>query len=168
MKIMATNPPGKFRILVDANVLFAGTLWPRFPYEVLQHAVSGDYQLLLSPRIITEARVAITRVAPSATRRFADLLLATRFEVVQTPVDEEIAAHPNLVRDLKDIHVALAAINANADYLVTQDKDLTEASEPIHQYVSVLLPGTFLRQHMGWTSEALEAIRHRTWDDLAT
>jgi predicted nucleic acid-binding protein len=52
---MATNPPDKLRVMVDANVLFAGTLWPRFPYEVLRHAVLGDYQLVLSSRIIDEA-----------------------------------------------------------------------------------------------------------------
>lgn len=31
----------------------------------------------------------------------------------------------------------------------------------------VLLAGTFLREVMGWTSEELEAIRHRTWDEVS-
>lgn len=38
--------------MVDANVLVSALGWPRFPDEVIQHAVKDDYQLVLSPRII--------------------------------------------------------------------------------------------------------------------
>jgi predicted nucleic acid-binding protein len=83
-----------------------------------------------------------------------------------TPTDEEITRHEQLVRDAKDIHVALAAIDAKVDYLISQDKDLTDPNEPIHQYLKVLLPGKFLRDYLGWTSDELETIRHRNWEDL--
>jgi predicted nucleic acid-binding protein len=69
-------------------------------------------------------------------------------------------------RDPKDVHVALAAINAKVDLLVSLDKDLTAPDEPVHQFVKIILPTVFLRQYMSWTSEALEVIRHRTWKDL--
>lgn len=36
------------RVAVDTNVLIAGFGWPRWPYEVIQHAIVGDYQLVLS------------------------------------------------------------------------------------------------------------------------
>lgn len=49
--------------MLDANVLFAASTWPQFPYEVLQHAVAGDYILVLTPRIIAEAREAILEIA---------------------------------------------------------------------------------------------------------
>ena len=42
--------------MLDANVLIAGTIWPRWPYEVLQHARQGDFQLVLSPLLIDQAR----------------------------------------------------------------------------------------------------------------
>jgi predicted nucleic acid-binding protein len=70
------------------------------------------------------------------------------------------------VRDPKDIHVALAAISAKVDFLVSSDKDFTDPDQPIRQKINILLPGAFLRVHMGWTSERLEAIRTRTWKDL--
>ena len=163
---MANETPSKLRVMVDANVLFAGIVWPRFPYEVLRHAVMGDYQLLLSATIIEEARTAIMRVAPETASRFSDVLAATQYQAVPAPTKAEITANSQLVRDSKDIHVALAAINTAADYLISQDKDLTEPTEPIHQRLKVLLPGTFLRHYMGWSSEALEAIRTRNWEDL--
>jgi putative PIN family toxin of toxin-antitoxin system len=167
---MAKNPPDRLRVMVDANVLVAGSAWPRFPYEVLQHAVSSDYQLVLSSRILQEARATLAEIASGQVAQLEDILAASQFEEVPTPTDEEIAAHPRLVRDPKDIHVALAAINANVDYLVSQDKDFTaqdETTAELRQRLNILLPAAFLRQHMRWTSEALEAIRKRTWTDLA-
>lgn len=36
----------------------------------------------------------------------------------------------------------------------------------LRQKLTVLLSGTFLREVMGWSSERLESIRHRSWKDL--
>jgi predicted nucleic acid-binding protein len=166
---MARNPLNKLRVMVDANVLVAGSAWPRFPYEVLQHAASTDYQLVLSPQIIQEARLSLAVIAPARLAQLEDILASSQYEEVPTPTDEDITAHAGLVRDPKDIHVALAAINAQVDYLISQDRDLTdqdETTDRLRQRLTILLPATFLRQHMGWTSEALEAIRKRVWKDL--
>ena len=84
-----------------------------------------------------------------------------------SPSQEEVALHRGLVRDSQDIPVALSAIQAQVDYLITQDKDFTDPNELLHQQLKLILPGTFLREHMGWTSEQLESIRSRTWKDIA-
>jgi len=155
--------------MVDANVLVAGSGWPRFSYEVLRHAASGDFTLVLSRHIIEEARVHILRLIPEALDQFEVVLRESGYEETATLMPEEIAAHADLVRDPKDIPVALAAISARVDCLVTQDKDFTDRgadTEELHRRLNILLPGTFLREHMGWSSEALEAIRYRTWQDL--
>jgi len=55
------------------------------------------------------------------------------------------------------------------DYLVSEDKDLTtvdETTKVLRRSVQPLLSGTFLRQVMSWSSEELEAVRHRTWDEM--
>ncbi len=163
---MATNETSNLRVMVDANVLFAGVGWPRFLYEVLQHAVSGDYQLVLSSFVINEARRHILRLFPRVIEQFDTILAASNYEEVPTPSKDELTAHAGLVRDTQDIPVALAAINAQVDCFITQDKDFTDPGEPIHQHLTILLPGTFLREHMGWTSDQLEAIRKRNWGDL--
>jgi predicted nucleic acid-binding protein len=163
---MATTRTVNLRVMVDANVLVAGVGWPRFPHEVLQHAISGDYQLVLSPFVIAEARKHILRLFPQVMDYFDAILVATNYEEVPTPSKADLTAQTGLVRDQNDVPVALAAINAGVDYLVSSDKDLTDPGESIHEHVNVLLPGAFLRQHMGWTSDQLEAIRQRNWDDL--
>ena len=65
--------------------------------------------------------------------------------------------------------VALAAIVAKADYLISEDKDFTvqdESTAELRKQIKVILSGTFLREVMGWTSEELEAIRHRRWSEI--
>jgi len=161
---MAINEPNKLRVLVDANVLFAGVIWRRWPYEVLRHAANGDFKLVLSLRIIEEARTALADLRPDTAEDLEQVLKETEYEEVATPSVEEETAQASLSRDPKDVHVALAALNAKVDCLVSYDKDLTE-SEPLKAQVVVLLPPVFLRDHMGWTSEQLEAIRHRTTTD---
>jgi predicted nucleic acid-binding protein len=67
---MVAIKSSKLRVMVDANILIAGTGWPRFPYEVLKHAVQGDFILVLSPLVIEEARLHIKRLIPDMLERF--------------------------------------------------------------------------------------------------
>ncbi len=161
----------EFRVLIDANVLVAGTIWPRWPYEVVQHAVKGHYRLVLTARIIQEAAETIAQIEPDFLDIFIETLHMSDYEEMPTPSDAELSARINLIRDPKDVHVALAAMNARVDCLVTNDKDLTEryeANQALHDRVEVVLPPVFLRDYMGWSSQQLEQIRARNWLDIGT
>jgi hypothetical protein len=63
--------------MVDANLLVAGTGWPRFPYEVLQHAARGDYQLVVCTYVLEETRHHIRRIVPERLEQFETVLAAT-------------------------------------------------------------------------------------------
>ena len=107
---------------------------------------------------------------PEYLERFEEFLSQANFELVPDPTPEEVAQHKGLVRDESDIPIALAAINASVDYLVSEDKDFTacnETSAKLHEQLRVLLSGTFLRQMMGWISKELEEIRHREWSEFS-
>lgn len=163
------NPNDRPRIFTDANILFAGSSFPRWSYEVLQHALAGDYTLVLCPLVIDSARRHLQRRFPEHVQRFEIFLEKAEYETIADPTPEEIDANTNLVRDLSDVGVALAAIAAKVDYLVSEDKDLTskdETTAELRLRIKVLIAGTFLREVMGWSSEQLESIRYRTWDDL--
>lgn len=162
---MATRP--KLRAMVDANVLVAGTGWPRFPNAVLRHALFDDFRLVLTQYVVDEARRHINRLFPELLAWFEQFLLDCDYELVPDPDQAAREANKNLVRDINDVPVALAAINAQVDFLITQDRDFTdedESTEAVRQLLNIILPGTFLRERMGWTSEALEAIRNRSWE----
>jgi len=155
--------------MVDANVLFAGILWPRWPYEVLQHGLRGDFKLVLTPFVIEQVRRTVSTRFTSELTQFEAFLSQLDFEEAPDPSDADVEQHLGLVRDPTDGPVAWAAINARVDYLVSEDKDLTSSDETtakLRERLKVLLSGTFLRQVMGWTSADLEQVRGRTWQAL--
>lgn len=159
-----------FRVAVDANVLIAGLGWPRWPHEVLRHAVRGDFTLVLSPIVIEEARNRIQKSFPDLQEDFETLLEIIQYESAPIPTKEELAANQDLVRQEKDIPVALSIAAAGVDYFVTYDRDFTnvdETTEKVHQAIpGIILPPVFLRDVLGWTSEELESIGDRDWDDF--
>jgi predicted nucleic acid-binding protein len=163
------NDRDKLRVFVDANILVSGNVWPRWPYEVLQHALRGDYQLVLNSYVIEEARRTLLARFPKEIGQFDAFLAACNYETVAVPTAEAVRAHAALVRDIKDVPVALAAIESGVDCLVSEDKDLTaqdESTVELRQRLSIYLSGTFLRKIMGWSTEQLEVVRGRKWQDL--
>lgn len=163
------TPRPSLRVMVDANILIAGSVWPIWPHEILKHAIAADFQLVLSPYIISQARKRLESSFPDNAWRLEQILTLVDFEAVDDPGEKEIKEATNLVRDPTDISVALAAINAGVDYLVSEDKDLTaknKTTEKLRQQVRVLISGTFLRQVMGWSNDDLEEVKGRLWEDM--
>ena len=157
------------RVMVDTSVLLSGIVWPRWPYEVLQHSLRGDFQLVLSQIIIREARRIFREKFPTYAQDFEDFLSEYVYEEAPSPSTDEVRANQDLMRDITDVPIALSAIKADVDYFVSEDKDFTardETTARLHEQLNVLLSGTFLREVMGWTSEELEVIRGRKWSDL--
>jgi predicted nucleic acid-binding protein len=159
------------RVAVDTNVLLSGILWPRWPYEVLQHAARGEIELVLPEAVIVEARSHIEQDFPEFKDHFESWLAQTKYEMAPSPEPEQEAAAVGLVRQPEDIRVALSVIAASVDYFVTYDRDFTDhapSTVRVHAAIpGIMLPPVFLRDVMGWTSEQLETIRRRTRADLA-
>lgn len=165
---MARTRPD-LRVMVDANVLIAGVVWPRWPYEVMRHAVQGDFQLLLSPYVIAQAKRRIAARFPDYVVAFNAFLDSSGYEPIGDPSKKQLDENRNLCRDPTDVPIALAAINAGAGCLVSEDKDLTtrdKTTTELRKRLTVYLSGTFLREVLGWSSEELERVRGRRWEDL--
>ena len=163
------TPRPEVRVLLDANVLLSAVVFPRWPWEILRHAVRGDFQLVLCPYVIRQARRRIAQRFPEFLAAFDEFLIRCPYELAPDPSPEDVQNHAGLVRDVTDVPVALVAIRAGVDYLVSEDKDLTEVDETtveLRRYIHPLISGTFLRQVMGWSHEELEAVRGRTWDEV--
>ena len=159
----------KLRVFLDANILIRGVTLPRFPYEVLRHAAKGDFIPVFSPIVLDSARLYVRELFPDQQEALEVLLALLDYELVPDPPPEEVAAHASLMRDPKDIPIALAAIRANVDYLVSTDRDFTDVDETTAELRKHLRPirvGSFLREVMGWTSEGLSSIERRRWSDL--
>ena len=157
------------RVFLDANVWIRGLTFPRFPYEVLRHAARNEIKAIVSPLVLDSVHLYIREKFPEHQAALSALLELLDLEVVPDPPAERVAAHMDLVRDPKDVPVALSAIEAHGQYLVSTDKDLTDVDETTVELRRHLTPravGTFLHEVMGWSHEALAAIERRRWSDL--
>jgi hypothetical protein len=155
--------------MLDATVLVAGIGWPRWSYEVLRHAVRGDFQAVLSPLVVEQSRRHLAKIAPGRLSEFDQWLTLCGAELVPEPTQKEVEANSKLVRQAQDVPVALAGIAAQVDYFVSEDKDFTDedaTTAAVRRRLRVMRPVIFLREVMGWTSDELEEVRERTWLNL--
>lgn len=152
--------------MLDATVLFAGTRWPRWSYEVLRHAMRGDIQLVLSPLVIEQAKRNLVEKFPEYAESFEAWLGLVSFEEVADPTGTAILENLTLMRDPKDVPIALSAIQAEVFCLVSEDKDFTAedaSTAELHKRLKVMRPVIFLREVMGWSREELENVHSRDW-----
>jgi predicted nucleic acid-binding protein len=157
------------RVFLDANVLIRGVTFPRFPYEVLRHAARKEIAAIVSPLVLDSARLYVKERFPDHQEALEALLELLDLELAPDPPPEEVAANAGLVRDPKDVPVALAAIGARAEYLVSTDRDFTDVDETtmeLHRQLNPISVGAFLHEVMGWSHESLSAIERRRWSDL--
>ena len=165
----ATRP---LRVMLDTTVLVAGSGWPRWPRAVLLAALNGAFEVVLCPCLLEEARrVVAKRFSPEHLARLDEWLDETRYLLAADATPAELARHAGLVRDAADLPIIIAALNAGVDYLVSEDKDLTDCNviaDHRERHLAVLLSGTFLKEVIGWSSDALEQVRGRTWADMET
>ena len=131
------------RILIDTNVLISAALFPgSVPYQAYVKAVSYPNHGLLCEQNIEELTRIFRKKFPAkeeALERFlADALPALeviRIPTARTPLERKI-------RDPNDRSILRAAVAAEADILLTGDKDFLESGvvRP-----SILTPAEFLK-----------------------
>ena len=90
------DQPKKPRAMTDANVLLSGNAFPRWPYEVLQHALDDDYQLVLCPLIIKQAREHMHERFPQHLPRLEKFLREVGYELIPDPTQEKLMPTKNL------------------------------------------------------------------------
>ena len=159
----------QLRVFLDANVFIRGITFPRFPYEVLRHAANGDFVAVTSSLVLDSVRLYVSTLFPDYWETFEVLLAVLPYELVPDPSPEAVKLHADLVRDHKDVPVALAAIQSGVDYLVSTDQDFTDvdnSTAELRKHLEPIRVGSFLHGVLGWTTEQLAAIERRHWSDL--
>ena len=156
----------RLRVALDANVLIAGIRLPRWPHEVIRAAIGGHFDLVLPRQVIDEAR----RHLNTARLEALEFVLSQSIhEEVSMPSPDLVDRNSDLVRSRKDVPIALALLAGETDIFVTNDRDFTEPDATAQRFrgrAPVMLPAVFLREVCAWSSDDLEAIRNRTWEDM--
>jgi putative PIN family toxin of toxin-antitoxin system len=115
------------RVVVDTNVVVSAILRDRLPEKVLLLIIGHpDFEWVASPEILTEYREVLRRpkfgLPAEILSRWEERFRAAIAEwPVEVPVD--------FPRDLKDARFLACALAAEADFLVTGDRDFTEARQ---------------------------------------
>lgn len=157
----------RLRVALDANVLIAGIRLPRWPHEVMRASLGDFFDLVLPAQVIVEAGRHL--IAPAQTEALRFFLDSSPYQELPMPSPVEVRRNLDLVRSEKDVPIAVALLHGEVDTFVSSDRDFTDPTATAERFrtrLRVMLPAVFLRDVLGWSSEALEAIRTRTWADL--
>lgn len=129
-------------IFIDTNVLVAAALFPNgVSARAYRKAVSDPNCGIISDYVVSELNEVFQRKFPNRIPELNSFLVAalTTLRLVSAP-DEEPSDMPEL-RDSKDLPVLRSALAADADILLTGDKDFTEAGI---SHPQIITPADFL------------------------
>ncbi len=124
------------KVIIDTNILVSAALKDRQPEDVvLEVACNQDYQWIVSTEIFSEYEEVLNRrrLNINVERRERFLSLVKNLTILI-----EVDVSLDFPRDRKDAKFLACAVASQADYLITGDKDFSEAQKLINsQIVSV-------------------------------
>jgi len=115
------------RVVVDTNVLISAVFRDRLPEDVIMFLVgSPDIDWIATDKIVQEYREVLRRKKFGLTETVIQKWEKMLEEVILIVPDSIIIAFP---RDQKDAIFISCALSADADFLITGDKDFSEAKK---------------------------------------
>jgi putative PIN family toxin of toxin-antitoxin system len=114
------------KLVVDSNVLISGLLWHGPPHRLIEQARAGKTSFFSSPALLAELADVLTR------ERFSKALASSRSEIEQilgevqslVVLVRSVALPSPVCRDPDDDELLAAALAAQADLIVSGDRDL--------------------------------------------
>ena len=126
------------RAVIDTNVFLSALFWGGIPLKVIKLAFSGKITGITSLAIINELEEKLLKkfeYPKDQTSQYLEIILAV-FLVVKPK------QKVNVVEDPKDNKIIEAAIEANAQYIITGDKHLLKIKK--YQNIKIVTPREFL------------------------
>jgi uncharacterized protein len=127
------------RAVLDTNTIVSGVGWGGPPGAVLDAALDGRYELITSPALLAELHRVLSYPKLQTVVGDADELikLLALAEIVVTPKETV-----TISRDPDDDRLIEAALEADADVIVSGDQDLFTLGRIGH--IQILTPRQFL------------------------
>jgi uncharacterized protein len=138
------------RAVLDTNVIVSGLGWRGAPAAILDAVTDGELVLVTSAPLLAELRRVLEypRLAKviQGGAQLADLVAASGVVVAPNRV-------LTVVSDDDDNRVLEAAIEGDADYIVSGDTDLLDLDS--FQGIPIITPAEFAATVLGWGSGEL-------------
>ena len=130
------------KIVLDTNILLSSIFGSGAPCRLVQEALNKNFDIITSKSILNEVR----KVLQDPEEKFQlseqetdDIIAGILIFAKVVPLKTEIA----MVRDPKDNHVISCAIDGQAEYIITRDKDLLSLIS--YKEIKIILPEEFLK-----------------------
>ena len=112
-------------VVIDTGIVVSAAFRDRTPEEIILFIVGNeDFEWIVSPEISTEYNEVLSRkkfdLPPQVLKRWCDI-----FDVCTTTIEPNIKI--DFPQDQKDTMFLECALTAEADYLITGDKDFEDA-----------------------------------------
>lgn len=120
------------RILVDSNILISAALNAKgTPYKAFLKAVTHPNKGIICDQNIEELRRIFNRKFPDKINSLEHFLAIALLAMEVVPTPKDAVEEECKIRDVADRPILRAAINAQADILLTGDKDFLESDVQI-------------------------------------
>jgi len=115
----------KLRVFLDTNVLLSSMVFAGNERKLLEAAIDGKLELVLSGDVIDEANEVLGRKFPKQVVLFPLFLRMVKHEEISKRAYKgSEKRYAKLVGDKADVPILAAAAVSRADYLITGDKGL--------------------------------------------
>lgn len=144
---MTTGKPGKPRIFIDSDVLFAGSASPSehsAALVILRMAEITLIDAVVSEQVVVETERNLSAKMPGALPAFR-LIVSRCVTVVTAPSATKLTAYTGLA-DAKDLPILIAAVESKCPWLVTFNIRHFQSGHPA---VLVMNPGELLLRVRG-------------------
>jgi predicted nucleic acid-binding protein len=110
-------------LFFDSSALFAGVVSASGASRaLLLLAEAGQVSIVISEQVVAETERAIARKIPRALPNYREALRATGLGIVRNPSPKELEAHENIISHQADVPIVVAAMQVQADYVVTLNR----------------------------------------------
>jgi len=134
------------RVVLDTNVLLSGIAYPgSIPGKIMAAWRHGSVEVLLSTFILDELRRVLPRLANRHGLSAAEVDDLIDILSIQAELVDPVLPDESELRDVNDLPVLGSLLAAQADYLVTGDKDLLALAERF----PIVTPAQFWALHGG-------------------
>ncbi len=138
-------------LFFDASVLVAAAHSSEGGSALLLEACrAGGFRAQTTFVILFEALHALRGFPQESLRRFYRLLMEVNWELLAVPPRETLDQYRRCI-DAKDVHVLAAAVEGEAEFLLTLDRrHILAAAERVRKAnmpIVILRPGDFIRQY---------------------
>lgn len=136
---MAAQLPPKLQVVIDTNVWISGLIFGGTPARVLNRFVDGSIVVITSEELLSELRRKINQRFPLFAPQLPLLEASVREQAIVVALgSRQVTAS----RDEDDNKFIETALNGNAGYIISGDKDLLVLGS--YERIRILKPAEFL------------------------